>query len=108
LTLAPQALRSQEPAKIALVGGRVYPVSGAPIDNGVVLIDGDTIEAVGAGLAVPAGYERVRVTGKPVFPGLINASAALGLVEYGGLVPSAVDDNEATDPVTPQMRVTDA
>jgi imidazolonepropionase-like amidohydrolase len=108
LVLAPQALRSQESAKIALVGGRVYPITGAPIDNGVVLMNGDTIEAVGAGLTVPAGYERVSVAGQSVFPGLINASTALGLVEYGGLVPSAVDDNETTDPVTPQMRVTDA
>ena len=108
LALSPQALRSQEPGKFALVGGRVYPISGAPIDNGVVLVSGDTIEAVGVNLAVPAGYERVSVTGQSVFPGLINASTALGLVEYGGLVPSSVDNNEATDPVTPQMLVTDA
>jgi len=107
LALGSQALRSQEPSKFALVGGRVYPVSGAPIDNGVVLVNGDTIEAVGANLAVPAGYERVSVTGQSVFPGLINASTSLGLVEYGGLVPSTVDNNEATDPVTAQMRVTD-
>jgi imidazolonepropionase-like amidohydrolase len=108
LALSPQALRSQEPGKFALVGGRVYPITGAPIDNGVVLVNGDTIEAVGANLAVPAGYERVNVTGQSVFPGLINASTSLGLVEYGGLVPSSVDNNEATDPVTPQMLVTDA
>ena len=108
LAFAPQALRSQEPGKFALVGGRVYPITGAPIDNGVVLVNGDTIEAVGANLAVPAGYERVSVTGQSVFPGLINAATALGLVEYGGLVPSSVDNNEATDPVTPQMLVTDA
>jgi imidazolonepropionase-like amidohydrolase len=108
LALAPHALRSQEPGRVALVGGRVYPVSGPAIDNGVVLINGDTIEGVGAGLSIPAGYERVTVTGQSVFPGLINASTSLGLVEYGGLVPSTVDTNEATDPVTPQMRVTDA
>lgn len=108
LALAPQALRSQEPSRIALVGGRVYTVSGTPIDNGVVLISGDTIEAVGAALSVPAGYERINVSGQSVFPGLINASTSLGLNEYGGLVPSTVDDNEATDPVTPQMRVIDA
>ncbi len=108
LALTPQALWSQEPGRIALVGGRVYPVSGPPIDNGTVLINGDTIEAVGANLAVPAGYTRVSVTGQSVFPGLINASTSLGLTEYGGLVPSTVDNNEATDPVTPQMRVVDA
>lgn len=108
LAFVPQIVQSQEPGRIALVGGRVYPVSGAPIDNGTVLINGDTIEAVGANLAVPAGYTRISVTGQSVFPGLINASTSLGLNEYGGLVPSSVDDNETTDPVTPQMRVTDA
>lgn len=108
LALAPQALRSQEPGRIALVGGRVYPVSGPPIDNGVVLMNGDIIEGVGAALPIPTGYERVSVSGQSVFPGLINASTSLGLNEYGGLVPSTVDDNEATDPVTPQMRVIDA
>jgi imidazolonepropionase-like amidohydrolase len=108
LALTPQALWSQEPARLAIVGGRVYPVSGPPIDNGTVLINGDTIEAVGANLAVPAGYTRISVTGQSVFPGLINASTSLGLNEYGGLVPSTVDDNETTDPVTPQMRVIDA
>jgi imidazolonepropionase-like amidohydrolase len=108
LAIVPHALRSQEPGRIALVGGRVYTVSGPAIDNGVVLINGDTIEAVGAALPIPAGYERVSVSGQSVFPGLINASTSLGLNEYGGLVPSTVDDNEATDPVTPQMRVIDA
>ena len=108
VALTPHALWSQEPGRIALLGGRVYPVSGPPIDNGTVLINGDTIEAVGANLAVPTGYTRVSVAGQSVFPGLINASTSLGLTEYGGLVPSTVDNNEATDPVTPQMRVIDA
>jgi imidazolonepropionase-like amidohydrolase len=108
LALAPAALRSQQPDKIALVGGRVYPVSAPPIDSGTVLIDGDTIADVGANLAVPTGYTRISVVGQSVFPGLINASTSLGLTEYGGLVPSTVDNNEATDPVTPHMRVTDA
>ncbi len=105
LTTLPSNLTA---ARIALVGGRVHTMTGAPIENGVVLIDGDRITGVGANLAVPAGFERVDVSGKSVFPGLINASTVLGLSEYGGLVPSTVDTNETTNPVTPQLRVTDA
>ena len=102
------AVSQAQPGKTALVGGTVYPVSAPPIENGVVLINGDTIEAVGAGLSVPGDYERIDVIGKSVFPGLINAYTILGLNEYGGLVPSTVDIDETTDPVTPELRVTDA
>ena len=102
------AVVHSQPGKTALVGGTVYPVSAPPIENGVVLIRGDTIEAVGAGLSVPRDYQRIDVTGKFVFPGLINAYTNLGLHEYGRLVPSTVDIDETTDPVTPELRVTDA
>ena len=95
-------------ARVALVGGRIYTMTGPPIENGVVLIDGDRITGVGSNLVVPAGFDRLDVSGKSVFPGLINASTVLGLSEYGGLVPSTVDTNETTHPVTPQLRVTDA
>ena len=75
------AVVHSQPGKTALVGGTVYPVSAPPIENGVVLINGDTIEAVGAGLSVPRDYQRIDVTGKSVFPGLINAYTNLGLHE---------------------------
>ena len=91
------AVVHSQPGKTALVGGTVYPVSAPPIENGVVLINGDTIEAVGAGLSVPRDYQRIDVTGKSVFPGLINAYTNLGLHEYGRLVPSTVDIDETTD-----------
>ncbi len=93
--------------KVALVGGKIYPVSSAPVENGVLLIDGDVIADVGVGLAIPSGYRRVDVSGHSVFPGLINAYTVLGLREYGGLVASSVDTDEGSDPVTPQLRVTD-
>ena len=38
---------------IAITGGTVYPVSGAPITNGTVLMRDGRIVAVGAGVAVP-------------------------------------------------------
>lgn len=99
---------SLQAARIALVGGRVYTLIGNPIENGVVLIDGERISGVGANLDVPSGYQRMDISGMSVFPGMIDASTVLGLNEYGGLVPSTVDTNEATNPVTPQLRVTDA
>ena len=70
---------------IAITGGRVFPVSGAPIDNGTVLIRDGQIVAVGANVTVPDGAERIDATGKWVTPGLVNASTQLGVVEIGAI-----------------------
>ena len=59
--------------KKALVGGRLIDgLLGAPIANSVILIDGDTIEAVGSvdTLPIPAGYEVISTEGMSVMPGL--------------------------------------
>jgi len=66
---------------IAITGGKVYPVSSAPIQNGTVLIRDGKIVAVGANVTIPADAQRVDATGKWVTPGLINSSTQLGLVE---------------------------
>ena len=66
---------------VAITGGKVYPVSGAPIDNGTVLIRDGRIVQVGANVAIPADARRIDATGKWVTPGLINSATQLGLVE---------------------------
>ncbi len=70
---------------IAITGGRVFPVSGAPIDNGTVLLREGRIVAVGRDIAIPAGAERVDATGRWVTPGIINPATQLGLVEIGAV-----------------------
>jgi imidazolonepropionase-like amidohydrolase len=77
---------------IAIVGGRVLPVSGPAIENGTVLIRDGKIAAVGANVAVPAGAQRVDARGKVVTPGLIDAATELGLQEIGA-VSTTVDWN---------------
>jgi imidazolonepropionase-like amidohydrolase len=92
----------------AIVGARVVPVAGEPIEGGTVLLDGGKIVAVeGPGFAVPAGAEVVDATGKWVLPGFIDAHAHVGLVEeaegWAGR-----DTNESTRPVTASVRALDA
>jgi imidazolonepropionase-like amidohydrolase len=70
---------------IAITGGKVYPVSGAPIDNGTVIIRDGKIAAVGSGISIPADAQRIDATGKWVTPGLINSATQLGLVEIGAV-----------------------
>ncbi len=66
---------------IAITGGKVYPVSGPPIENGTVIIANGKIAAVGANVPVPAGAQRIDATGKIVTPGFVNSSTELGVQE---------------------------
>jgi imidazolonepropionase-like amidohydrolase len=70
---------------IAIVGGKVHPVSGPPIEHGTVLIRDGRIVAVGASVAVPAGAQRIDATGKVVTPGLVNGATLVGLEEIGAI-----------------------
>ena len=68
---------------VAIVGGKVYPVSGPPIENGTVVITNGRISAVGTNVPVPAGAQRIDATGKTVTPGFVNSSTQLGVQEIG-------------------------
>jgi len=70
---------------IAITGGTVYPVSGAPIEHGTVLMRDGRITAVGAGVAIPADAQRIDAAGKFVTPGLVNAATALSVVDIGAV-----------------------
>ena len=86
----------------AIVGATVLTGTGAQLDNGTVLIRDGRIQAVGAGLAVPAGYETVDAHGKWVTPGLIDTHSHLG-VYASPEVAAHSDGNELTDPNTAQV-----
>jgi imidazolonepropionase-like amidohydrolase len=81
---------------IAIVGARVHPVSGPPIENATVVIDNGIIKEVGASVVVPTGATRIEAKGKWVTPGLIHAASGLGLVEIGA-VPDANDASAKGD-----------
>src|SRR5947209_20345189 len=68
---------------VAIVGGKVYPVSGAPIENGTVVITSGKITAVGTNVPIPAGAQRIDATGKIVTPGFVNSSTQLGVQDVG-------------------------
>jgi imidazolonepropionase-like amidohydrolase len=70
---------------IAITGGKVFPVKGAPFENGTVVIRDGKITAVGANVAIPEGAQRIDATGKWVTPGLVNASTVLGFSEISAI-----------------------
>jgi imidazolonepropionase-like amidohydrolase len=95
------------PEPLAIVGGRVLPIAGAPFEDGVVLLRDGRIEAAGRDVRVPEGVERVDAAGKVVLPGLVDAHVHVG-VHGEGDGWAGQDTNELTDPVTPHVRVLDA
>jgi len=88
---------------IAITGGKVYPVSGPPIENGTVLIKDGKIVAVGANVTVPADAEKVDASGKWVTPGLVDAETQLGLVEVGFGAGANESRARSTDGITPDF-----
>ncbi|MFN0023295.1 MAG: amidohydrolase family protein [Parvularculaceae bacterium] len=71
--------------RIALVGGRLIDGFGhRPIADSVILIDGDTIEAVGSvdTLKTPDGYRIISTEGMDVLPGLWESHAHLQLTGH--------------------------
>jgi imidazolonepropionase-like amidohydrolase len=95
--MPPRPTATQE-AATALVGATVHTVSGGTIPDGVVLIRGGTIEAVGARsqVAIPADAARVEVAGRHVYPGMTDPFTTLGLLEFGA-VGQATDIAEIGD-----------
>jgi imidazolonepropionase-like amidohydrolase len=94
-------------SSVAIVGGRVVPITGAPVDGGTVLIEDGKIAAVGVGVAVPDGVRVVDAAGSWVLPGFIEAHGHVGVHEEGEGWAGA-DTNESTEPVTAHMRAIDA
>lgn len=78
---------------IALVGGKVFPVAGEPIEGATVLFDEGRIVAVGKDLELPEKVEKIDVAGKHVYPGLFDALTNLGLVEIPS-IRATVDERE--------------
>ena len=62
---------------VVLQGGTVHVGNGDVIEGGTVIVKGARIDAVGKGLAVPEGARVVDVTGRHVYPGLIDAESGV-------------------------------
>jgi imidazolonepropionase-like amidohydrolase len=87
-----QPVRAAKPTgSVALTGARIVTMRGADggvIEDGVILVRGDRIVAVGrrGEVAVPAGTPSVDVSGKTIVPGFIDAHAH-GPQGEDGLIP---------------------
>lgn len=95
LLLAAGPVAAQE--RLAIKGGRVLPVSGPPIENGVVLIRDGKIEAVGKDVAIPSDAKVIDASGKVVVPGFVEPHSTRG-----------TDQANETNPNVPFLSVIDS
>ncbi|WP_088333786.1 amidohydrolase family protein [Sphingomonas mucosissima] len=80
VSLAMEQAAAKPTGTVAITGARLVTMAGTDggiIDDGVVVIRGDRIVAVGprASTAIPAGATTVDAAGKTIIPGLIDAHA---------------------------------
>lgn len=90
MTVPPQS----EP--IALQGATIHTVTNGVINNGTILFDNGEIIAVGTDIEIPANARVVDVSGKHIYPGLVDAFTTVGISEVGA-VDMSNDVNETGD-----------
>jgi imidazolonepropionase-like amidohydrolase len=85
---------------VALVGARILPVSGPPIESGILVVHRGVIAHVGPldSTPVPAGAEVRDVSGRVIVPGLVDTHTHIGAVEGG----------DRSEPIQPSVRVLDS
>lgn len=97
------------PQTIAIVGGKLLTITHGTIEDGVLVLSGGKIVAVGpaASTKVPKGAEVFDAKGMTVYPGLFDAETHLGLTEVASDANSN-DLAEPSDEIMPHMHVADA
>ena len=92
---------------ILIKGGTVITVTKETIENGEVLLKDGKIVDIGKNLKAPKSAVIVDATGKFVMPGIIDTHSHIGVYSWPG-VPAHDDGNEATHPITPEVRAKDS
>jgi imidazolonepropionase-like amidohydrolase len=101
LALVPALAVGQAPsAAVAVRAGVILPIVGPEIKNGVLLIQGGKIVAVGPAdrVTIPAGAEVVDATSKVVMPGLVDSHSHIADAEW----------NDKASPIQGDVRILDA
>ena len=95
------------PEPILIKNGTVITVTRGTIENGDVLLKNGKIDKVGKGIKAPDKALIIDATGKFVMPGIIDPHSHIGVSSWP-YVPANDDGNEATNPITPQVRAEDS
>jgi imidazolonepropionase-like amidohydrolase len=101
------ALTQDKP--VALKGGKLLTITHGVIENGVIVMQGGKITAVGAASSVniPSGAQVIDATGMTIYPGLIDSETQLGLTEISA-ENMTNDLVELSDEIMPHMHTAEA
>jgi len=67
------------PSSFLLKGGTVHTISGPVIENGSILVRDGRIIGVGKNLSAPEGVPVIDITGRQVYPGMIDSGSSTGI-----------------------------
>ncbi len=84
---------------LAIKAGKILPIVGDPITDGIILIENEKITAIGTDVAIPEGAEVIDATDSVVMPGLVDAR---------GPQPVRGDLNEQSEEITPTFHISQA
>jgi imidazolonepropionase-like amidohydrolase len=87
---------------IALIGGTIHTVNGPVLENAVILFDKGKIIALGTNVMIPTDAERIDVSGKHIYPGIIDSYTSMGLTEIGSV--RGTIDRAETGLINPNVR----
>jgi imidazolonepropionase-like amidohydrolase len=96
-------------ATLAIRGGKLYPISGPPIEHGVLVVANGKIVAVGeeSKVKIPRGATVEDATGKIVMPGIVDSHSHIGIIA-NPMAEDSGDANESSGPIEPGLRALDA
>jgi len=96
-------------ATLAIRGAKVYPISGPPIERGVLIVANGKIVAVGeeSKVKIPRGATVEDAAGKVVIPGIVDSHSHIG-ISPNPMASDSGDVNESSGPVQPGLRALDA
>jgi imidazolonepropionase-like amidohydrolase len=97
------ALRNPAAPTIVIRGGTVLTATGARYEEGVVVLEGGAIRAVGDAADIPDGAMVIEAAGKFVTPGIIDTHSHIGVYAAPGVIAHR-DGNEMTSPNTADVR----
>jgi imidazolonepropionase-like amidohydrolase len=96
----------EAPAVYAITHAKIFTLTGAPIDDGILVIRDGKIAAVGTNVDVPAGAQVIDGKGLQVYPGLFDPVTQIGLSEISAV--SATVDTTETGLFNPDAIAADA
>jgi imidazolonepropionase-like amidohydrolase len=94
---------------VVLRGGKLLTITHGVIENGLLVMQGGKIAAVGAADSVraPNGAQVIDATGMTIYPGLIDSETHLGLTEISAEAMTN-DLVEMSDEIMPHMHTAEA